>query len=437
MTWVIPIFIRICPEALISVQAEISRTERRRAASGFEGAGTTSVRNLALTLSTRQHNRIDALWLVLNMLGQAQVMEELNRTKVERYLKSVIGEQTTVRSLAPLGASEDDREQKKCGYGTPVLVEYELATGERKSVVLHTISPSPFGHEHMSDRAQILLWQRDTFNRLPRHIHAIDAGVFQTDGTPVSLRAPEEFFLLTEYAEGAGYFLDLERIAKTGALTELDVARTDALCDYLVDIHRVPGGDGGLYRRRIRELVGHGECIFGIADSYDANGFNPVNELREIEHLCVDWRWRLKDRTHRLRQVHGDFHPWNILFRSGADITVLDRSRGEFGDPADDVACLSLNYVFFSLERSGRLEGAFETLFRRFWEGYLEKSSDLEILNVIAPFFVFRALVLANPKWYPNLAERIRRQLFAFSLAVLSESSFDPSEVNHYCRIAG
>jgi aminoglycoside phosphotransferase (APT) family kinase protein len=155
--------------------------------------------------------------------------------------------------------------------------------------------------------------------------------------------------------------------------------------------------------------------------------------LRQIEHLCVDWRWRLKDRTHRLKQVHGDFHPWNILFGDGAEFTVLDRSRGEFGDPADDLACLTINYIFFSLERSGRLEGAFEELFRRFWTRYMENRGDTEITEVIAPFFVFRALVLANPVWYPNLSESVRLQLFGFSLAILNENKFDPAEVNRYC----
>ena len=94
-----------------------------------------------------------------------------------------------------------------------------------------------------------------------------------------------------------------------------------------------------------------------------------------------------------------------------------------------------MNYVFFSLERSGRLDGAFEMLFRRFWERYLDSNSDREILEVVAPFFVFRALVMANPLWYPNLAETIRRRLFAFSLAVLSEDRFDPRQVNRYCGI--
>ena len=99
--------------------------------------------------------------------------------------------------------------------------------------------------------------------------------------------------------------------------------------------------------------------------------------LKEIEQQCVDWRWRLKDRVHRLRQVHGDFHPWNILFREGTDFVLLDRSRGEWGEPADDVTCLTMNYLFFSLQRSGRLDGNFESLFRRFWDRYLAKSGDI------------------------------------------------------------
>jgi aminoglycoside phosphotransferase family enzyme len=133
-----------------------------------------------------------------------------------------------------------------------------------------------------------------------------------------------------------------------------------------------------------------------------------------------------------LRQIHGDFHPWNILFRSGVDFRLLDRSRGEYGDPADDVTCLTLNYFFFSLQRSGRLEGSLETLFLRFWERYLKKSGDREILRVVAPFYAFRGLVIASPVWYPTLSDAVRRRILAFVLAVLESESFDPSQVNTY-----
>lgn len=360
-------------------------------------------------------------------------MPELIPELLAKYLESLVGEPVEILGLSPLGESLQVGAIKGYGYGVPIQVEYK-ASGRRYRAVVETIHPSRFGHQHMADRAQTLLWDHSAFNRLPRHVRSLDVGAFQRDGSILSLGKVEELFLVMEYVEGEGYNHDLNRLRDDGNLTKLDLARADALCDYLVEIHRVPGHDPVLYSRRIRELVGHGECIMGLSDSYPPRyGFITPDLLEGIEHRSVAWRWRLKGRTHRLRQVHGDFHPWNILFRAGTDFTALDRARGEWGDPADDVACLTMNYLFFSLQKSERLEGAFETLFRRFWERYLEKSGDRELLHVVAPFFTFRGLVMASPLWYPKLPEGVRRKLFAFTQAVLEAEMFDPSRVNAYC----
>jgi hypothetical protein len=359
-------------------------------------------------------------------------MPEFLTTEIERYLRSALGAAVQVQRIRLLGAGEPG-EIKSYGYGKPLLIEYRHGESNR-AAVLHMVKPGSFGHEHMSDRAQSLLWDHSAFNKLPRHIRSLDVGALSTKGRAVSLGDAEEFFILTEYAEGNCYVDDLFRIRDGGSMAPLDIARSEALCDYLVEIHRVRSPEAGLYVRRIRELVGHSECVMGLTDSYPP-GQTAIDwrVLRQIERLCVDWRWKLKERVHRLCQVHGDFHPWNILFREGTDFSLLDRSRGEWGEAADDVTCITMNYLFFSLQQSGRLAGNFERLFRNFWERYLSRSQDSEILETAAPFIAFRGLVMAHPVWYPDLAADVRRKLIHFVCAILESSAFDPGKANEYC----
>ncbi|HEU5360682.1 MAG TPA: aminoglycoside phosphotransferase family protein [Candidatus Deferrimicrobiaceae bacterium] len=364
-----------------------------------------------------------------------KAMSGPDREKLSSYLSSFIGKRVREVRRTPLGETVEAGAVKGYGYGVPLLVEFEVS-GERRKAVLETMSPGPFGHEHMADRAQMLLWDHRAYNRLPLHARSLDVGAFAKDGTLHSLGNAEEFFLLVEFVEGRAYVQDLARLQAGGTLSGDDLARADALCDYLADIHRVKGPDPGLYVRRIRELIGHGECVMGLLDSYPPrHGFITPDLLAGIERRCVAWRWRIKGRTHRLRQVHGDFHPYNILFGEGTRFRVLDRSRGEWGDPADDVTSLTGNYLFCSLQRSGKLSGPFEILFRRFWDRYLEKTGDREMLEVAAPFFAFRGLVMASPLWYPTLDEGVRRKLFSFIGKVLDAEAFDPGRVNGYCGI--
>ena len=360
-------------------------------------------------------------------------MSRLDVRPVRTYLETRFGGPVRILEMSAIGEEPGAGDVKGYGYGVPVKVDYEVS-GRRQSVVLETVAPGSFGHEHMADRAQILLWSHAAFNRLPRHVRSLDVGGFSRDGELRSLGDVDEFFILNEFVPGEGYDRDLERLRDGADLQNRDLARADALCDYLVGIHQVRGPDPGLYVRHLRELVGHHECIMGILDAYPPTLDGLTAEmLKAIEHACIDWRWRLKGYTHRLRQVHGDFHPWNILFQNEANFIVLDRSRGEWGEPADDVAALTINYLFFSLQRSERLDGCFAALFSRFWQRYLSATGDDELCAVVGPFFAFRGLVVANPLWYPRLAPGVRTKLLNFVRMVLDSPRFDPSRVNEYC----
>ncbi|HIE31506.1 MAG TPA: aminoglycoside phosphotransferase family protein, partial [Methanosarcinales archaeon] len=269
----------------------------------------------------------------------------MKQDDIADYLSQVYKRKVTVTGTGKLG--ETDEGLKEFGYGKPLLIRFS-ADGEDKTAVLSSMrTEGGFGHDHFSDRAQILIWQHSTFNKLPEHVKSIDVGYFTRDGKLKSAGGAEEYFLLMEEVDGTEYFYDLEEISKSGA-TDLDLGRSKELADYLTVIHANRSDDQELYMRRIRDTVGHGECIMGLMDSYpDDLDFITDKELNEIERICVDWRWKLKSGTDRLCMVHGDFHPWNVMFREGTDFTVLDRSRGEWGEAADDVSCMTINYLFY------------------------------------------------------------------------------------------
>ena len=361
-------------------------------------------------------------------------MPTLRRQHLEQYLKRTFGPKTKLLAYGPIGKESSASALKGYGYGAPIRLTFR-ANGSVRRAVLETMSPGPFGHEHMADRAQALLWDYESYARLPQHVPALDVGAFTAGGALISVAPAKEFFVLTEWADGNSYHLDFERLARTGRLVPLDRRRAVALARYLAKIHRVKRRDPPLYKRRLRELIGHGECIMGLTDNYPTRlGFITPDVLRGIEDACNQWRWRLRNRASRLSQVHGDFHPWNVLFREGVDFSVLDRSRGEWGESADDVTSMTINYLFFSLRRWGVLRGPFEVLFREFWDRYLASSRDKDVLETAAPFFAFRGLVIANPIWYPKLSLEIRQRIFNFVQNVLAEERFNPAEVNRYCK---
>ena len=364
------------------------------------------------------------------------VSEIFDLKRLREYLSDLYGSEIELKYFGELGKEKDTLTEpgiasaKEFGYGRPYLVEFE-AKGKHVSLVLETMRSNIFGHEFAYDRAQSLLMAHSLFNRLPKHARSMDVGMFMKDASLKSAGNYDEFFILMEKVEGQEYYLDLERMGGEKRLTELDMERCQVLSDYLVSIHGAKKNSPELYRRRTRELLGHGECIMGLIDSYPPNlEFVSDNELESIEKKCIDWRWKLKNRATRLSQVHGDFHPWNILFKNGAELCVLDRSRGEWGEPADDLAAMTINYLFFSLQAYGSLEGPFKALYERFFDNYIKKTGDRQVLDVIQPYYVWRALVVASPIWYPNLSMKIRKKLFNLIYRLLDSDTLDPHRVN-------
>lgn len=332
------------------------------------------------------------------------------------------------RALGPDASAVDGDDLKGLGYGRPLRVRLRLPDGSRRDVVFHTASPDDFGHDRRADRADAMLLAYDSFALVPRHVEALDVGAIRRDGSLVPLVDTREFYLLTSWSEGSLYADDLRRVATTGEATSLDVARAETLARYLAELHAARGSHEGAYVRAIRDLVGHGEGIAGMVDGYPPETPGASRErLEGIERSCLSWRFRLRGQVERLRRTHGDFHPFNLLFGEGTELTVLDTSRGSEGDPADDVAALTVNYLFFGLAHRDRWARGLGALWETFFTTYLREARDVDVLSAIAPFYAWRALVIASPRWYPNLSSSERDRILGFAERVLSADRFDPS----------
>ncbi|WP_300157832.1 phosphotransferase [Solidesulfovibrio sp.] len=351
---------------------------------------------------------------------------------VERYLREAFGESARMLGVCAMGA--DGQGMKEFGYGKPVCLDFEV-DGQLRRGVLSIMRGDKYGHQFYWDRAAILMFQYEAGGRMEKHVRPIGLGYFDQDDRLVPVAEPKEFFILSEKAPGYDYYLDLQRIQKTG-LEPRDLDMAKAFASWLARVHAAKKDDADLYLRRVRNLIGASECIFGLVDAYPhPYDLFPPERFRALEKRVVDWRWKLRGFTHRLSEVHGDFHPWNVLVQEegGArDFAVLDRSRGEWGEPADDVATMSLNYVLFGLYKEPKLSGDFERLFLAFWETYLRESGDDEIFSVIAPFYVFRGLVIASPQWYPGHPPEVRKALLRFLGNVLEDERFDCRDFNRY-----
>lgn len=368
------------------------------------------------------------------ILTVGSVSVKVDEARFEGYLSKLYGGSAKLLEIKKLGEGF---------HNAGFLVTFKVGDENRvKRLVMRVVrGDTGWGHDYLGDRASVLLLQHRLYNSAPAGTccRSIDVAGILGSGEVVSIGDTQEFFNLVEEvteADGKPYVDDLFAVAQRGSLTDRDRRRCLKAADYLTALHRVKARNDVLYRRHIRDLIGHGEMIMGVIDSYpDPQTLSWVTreELAMIEVKAVEWRNRVKYLTHRLSRIHGDFHPFgNIRFREDDALMALDLSREEFGEPADDVATLAMNYIFISLWHFNDLIEPFEELLNLFFHRYLDMTGDKEILRVIAPFYAFRGLVVIHPLYYPVMENEKRRKVLNFINNVLDADAFNPDVVKEY-----
>ena len=364
----------------------------------------------------------------------------LDTARLDEYLASLFGEPVEIVALRSLGGEVLD-DPKGFGYGKPFEIECRVAGRPRQLVVSRTRPAQGFSHDYPADRAWQALYGHAAYNDFPRHVRSLDVGFLRPSGELVSAADAIDFFQLVEKAEGHLYWLDLDRLLE-GRLDPLDTQRTQALARFLADAHATKRDEPTLYARRIRELVGHGECVMGILDSYPTP--LPCCRRRRARHwrsAMVRWRWRLRDRAPpsvahawRFSSLEHPVPRGDGLQRSRPQPRRVGRAGRRRGRAGHQLPLL--RHAQGRPARGAGVAEPFRGLFHDFLNTYIETSRDYELLETLPPFLAFRALVLAHPRWYPDLPGSVRSDLAHLAGSLTQLTRFDPADVSWLCGVA-
>ena len=295
--------------------------------------------------------------------------------------------------------------------------------GKQKTVIMKQLIGRHLGKDYPADRAHSFILDHQSYNRMKGHVRSIDV-LGETRKGYISIGTAKDFYLLTEEASGRDFFHDLERISATGVQLE-DRRKVRMLADFLVDLHKRLY-EPSLYRRKIRDTVGSGESLMSVLDFFpDELYWTYFRKLDFIVRKSVS-HWAFARRyEHRLCEIHGDFHSGNLWF-DGDKLTVLDRSRGMYGEAADDITAFLSDIIHYSLLKYGRLKNEFREIFDIFWNTYFKKTKDQEMREVMQPYMAFRLVILANPSFRKTPAER---QLISLASNIMRDRRFDPKKL--------
>lgn len=304
--------------------------------------------------------------------------------------------------------------------------------GENKKVVIRIISPVDFSNDYAADRMASFWIQHHSSKLLPSHIKSLGIiGVNKrTKGIGV-VDHYDEFIQVLEWAEGEEYFVDLEKIIKEDRASDDDFKKVILLSDYLVKIHKKKFRGAkdqalSLYKRHTRDYVGS-RFMIDVLDTYPTEiSFTSWDKLHKLVFEVYKYREKSKNNFLRLSKIHGDFHPGNVRFKDKNKFIILDASRAIWGEPADDVSCLGINYLWYSLRQTGKFKGIFKELFDTFWNNYIKKTGDQEINTILPLFIAIRSVVLKHPLYF-SVNDKIRKKLLAFAYHSLKKGDFEKS----------
>lgn len=324
-----------------------------------------------------------------------------------RALSQVLGQDASVIKIRPLSAHA----VKTGGLSETLRIEYVDGKGRPHSCFAKRHEASEMGETAIADQIHDSAWRLSGYGAYPGHTPSLGMTLFRGSRGVSSLSAAPDSVISFEAPSPGTPYGDL--LWNPDRQTDAEaVALARKVCTFMIQGHGpVHENVRATYRRALRtSLVDSFLRTLETADDF----WNARPGLRdELEHLMLSWRRRLIGMEHRLRSIHCDFHPWNLLV-DGDRLAAIGRRVPGSGDPANDLAALAVNYLWLKFMHPAHA-ARYDALYRAYWNTYLEHTEDDEAKQVAPPYFAVRCAVLVSPVWYgatpPEIRERIARLL--------------------------
>ncbi|NUL18894.1 hypothetical protein HUN27_18765 [Agrobacterium tumefaciens] len=332
----------------------------------------------------------------MNETGVDILLNENGRDVIrwQRALGEILKEDTIILEIEP----QIDTGAKRFGVTQTVIIHVEIEGCAKKYFL-----KSPFEHlysEEMPwDSAKEVYWRTNGYHSCPAHVPLLAAGYVNAKGL-VETRGTlgDKLVMIEPEIEGLPFrfFFDSSRPYSE----QEGLSHATLISEYFRTLHiEEPDLNApAKYYRSLRDAFWNPTIRLLHANSLFWSAF--PNRTAFITEKLLEWQTRLAQNPQRLRRVHLDFHPWNIILND-TGVNVIGRRIPGYGDPADDIACIMANDYVFSLSSHGTLAHGFRRCFCELLRYYtVEAFPNDPKGELLTPFFAKRLILFLSPTHY-------------------------------------
>lgn len=345
-------------------------------------------------------------------------MEDIDIAKVSEALSERLGEKLNLVSIEKAGS----------GYHAE---GYKVTNKDGRQFFLKRILHNQFGFEYNERKLASMLVGHNMARRAGAKPQSLGL-LLENNGhmRPMpEIHDETIIYNVQEFEpEGVSYFKLLNDRRDKEAFDATDEAELEHIVGFIATLHAKRHFSGeperlrALYNDSLRAELIHPELTMTLLHELgDDSPLLPPSKQGEYISLLLDVIHRWKNRSDRLRALHGDFWAANLFVRKDSTVWVIDYSRIPWGDPGLDVGKWISQYVWFYHQTGNPY---FRELTDRFLTLYIEKTGDAEIMHALCLGFTFLGAMYASPDVFSHVGLDVRTKMFDHIRSILKNNTF-------------